>query len=344
MTTILQTAKANQLTSRGNKASLLRLAILSACLSACTALMLTGLTPLSKTGAALAKTAEKQEITLSLGEQAFQAFEEGKYITAMKLAEKATANKEPNAFTLLGRIYAGGLGVPKDMSKAAHYYKGGADLGDMHAIMALGTLYAAGDGVKKNHTIAANLFEKAALKGEPTAQYNLALIYANGDGRQINLGEAAKWMRQAADNDLPVAQYGLGTLYATGSGVQKDEEQAAIWTGKAARGGHPEAELEYAIMLFKGRGIEKDEKLAFRFFQSSAVKGNPVAQNRLARLFAYGIAVEPNPVEAAKWHMIARNNGISDMKLDLFVANLPEDMKQKANAALDELKGTNGLY
>lgn len=288
------------------------------------------------------ETAQQQNI--SLGEQAYEAFEEGKYITALKLAERAIANNEPNAYTLLGRLYAGGLGIPKDMKKAATYYEQGAKLGDVHSLVALGGQYAAGNGVEKNYTKAANLFEKAAKKGEPMAQYNLALIYANGDGRRIDLYETAKWMQKAADNDLAVAQYALGTLYALGRGVQKDEEKAAIWTGKAARSGNSEAELEYAIMLFKGRGIEKDIKLAFHYFRSSAVKGNPVAQNRLARLYAYGIAVEPNPIEAAKWHLISRDQGITDMKLDLFVANLPKDMRQKAEAAINELKGTNGLY
>lgn len=97
-------------------------------------------------------------------------------------------------------------------------------------------------------------------------------------------------------------------------------------------------------MLFKGRGVEKDVKASFRFFRSSAFKGNPVAQNRLARLYAYGIGTEPDPVEAAKWHMIARQAGVSDIKMDLFIVNLPKDMKQKAQAKVDELQGTNGLY
>lgn len=297
-----------------------------------------------KTNDLQAKDNQQEASKLSLGEQAYEAFEEGKYITALELAKKATVNKEPYAYTLLGRIYAGGLGVPKNMRQAAKYYEQAAALGDVHALVALGSQYAEGDGVKQNYTKAANLFEKAAKKGEPTAQYNLAMIYAKGDGRHIDLFKTYEWMKLAAENDLAIAQYGLGTLYALGRGVQKDEEKAAIWTGKAARAGHTEAELEYAIMLFKGRGIEKDPKLAFHYFRSSAVKGNPVAQNRLARLYAYGITVEPDPVEAAKWHLISRDQGITDMKMDLFVAKLPKDMKEKAQAAIDELKGTNGLY
>lgn len=293
---------------------------------------------------AMAQTAKKQSTQITLGEQAYDAFEEGKYLTAKELAEKAAKKGEGNAYTLLGRIYAGGLGVPKNAKEAAKWYELGAGKDEVHSLVALGKQYAVGDGVKKNKFKAANFFERAAKKGEPQAQYNLALIYAKGEGRKQDVFAAAEWLKKAAENDLVVAQYDLGTLYSLGQGVKKDPIQAAKWTGKAAKQGHSTAELEYAIMLFKGRGVKKDERAAFTFFKSSATKGNPIAQNRLARLYAYGIATNPNPVQAAKWHMIARNAGIADMKMDLFIAKLPKDMKEKAQAEIDALQGTNGLY
>ena len=292
----------------------------------------------------IAQATKKQTTKVTLGEQAYDAFEEGKYLTAKELAEKAAKQGEGNAYTLLGRIYAGGLGVPKNTKEAAKWYELGASKDEVHALIALGKQYAVGDGVKKNKFKAANFFERAAKKGEPQAQYNLALIYAKGEGRKQDVFAAAEWLKKAAENDLLVAQYDLGTLYSLGQGVNKDLIQAGKWTGKAAQQGHSTAELEYAIMLFKGRGVKKDQKAAFNFFKSSATKGNPIAQNRLARLYAYGIATNPNPVEAAKWHMIARQAGVTDVKMDLFIANLPKDMKQKAQQKVDELQGTNGLY
>lgn len=299
---------------------------------------------LSANFTSIAHAAKKQTAKVTLGEQAYDAFEEGKYLTAKELAEKAAKKGEGNAYTLLGRIYAGGLGVPKNPKEAAKWYELGAGKDDVHALVALGKQYAIGDGVKKNKLKAANFFERAAKKGEAQAQYNLALIYAKGEGRKQDVFAAAEWLKKAAENDLVVAQYDLGTLYSLGQGVKKDLIQAAKWTGKAAKQGHSTAELEYAIMLFKGRGVKKDQKAAFSFFKSSATKGNPIAQNRLARLYAYGIATNPNPVQAAKWHMIARNAGIADMKMDLFIAKLPKDMKEKAQAEIDALQGTNGLY
>ena len=54
--------------------------------------------------------------------------------------------------------------------------------------------------------------------------------------------------------------------------------------------------------------------------------------NRLARLYAAGLGVTPDPVEAAKWHIRARQAGISDLWLDGFVESLDRKSKDAAMA------------
>src|SRR5580704_12577857 len=55
---------------------------------------------------------------------AFGAFQRGYYITAFALATKNVDDKaDPKAMTLLGELYANGLGVPQDDKKAAEWYK-----------------------------------------------------------------------------------------------------------------------------------------------------------------------------------------------------------------------------
>src|ERR1700726_2429220 len=62
---------------------------------------------------------------------AFGAFQRGYYITAFALATHNVDDKaDPKAMTLLGEIYANGLGVPKDDQKAAEWYKLAADRGE----------------------------------------------------------------------------------------------------------------------------------------------------------------------------------------------------------------------
>ncbi len=101
--------------------------------------------------------------------QSYTAFSEGKYLTALKLAQQEAAQGSKEAYTLMGEIYEEGLGVAQDYAKAADNYAKAADLGDANAQFSLGTLVAEGRGVKKDLRIAADLFERAAAAGNPSA-------------------------------------------------------------------------------------------------------------------------------------------------------------------------------
>ena len=61
---------------------------------------------------------------------AYIAFDQGQYLTALRLAEAGAERDEPQALTLMGRIYERGLGVPVDTLKAAQLYRRGAELGE----------------------------------------------------------------------------------------------------------------------------------------------------------------------------------------------------------------------
>lgn len=262
--------------------------------------------------------------------RAWEAFDQGKYLTALKEAKIAADRGEAEAHTLIGRIYAEGHGVPQNLEVASEWFLKAAELGDPLGGFHAALLLAEGKGIKRDYGLAADLFEVAAKKGNVLAMYNLALLIADGRGREQNLVTAAKWLQQAAGQGHAPAQYDIGVLYSLGQGLPKDEKKAAEWIGQAAAQGLSSAEVEYAVLLFKGRGVARNQAQAFEFFKSSASKGNPVAQNRLARLYAYGVVVDKNPVEAAKWHLISRDAGISDGRLDMFLARL--DDKQKKNA------------
>ena len=88
-------------------------------------------------------------------------------------------------------------------------------------------------------------------------------------------------------------------------------------------------------MLFKGEGVAVDEKRAAKMFRMGAEQGNPVAQNRLARLYANGVGVTADPVQAAKWHLLARGAGVSDFNLDLLLAKLTPEQRAAADKAAE---------
>ncbi|MEZ5853783.1 MAG: tetratricopeptide repeat protein [Hyphomicrobiaceae bacterium] len=266
---------------------------------------------------------------------AYDAFEEGRYLTALSLAAKDAAKGSGVAHTLVARIHAEGLGVPQNYVLAAQWYERGAALGDPEAMLGLGLLYARGLGVKKDLVRAGDLIEKAASKGHAEACYNLALLFLAGTGKPENPARAFLLMRYAAEQGVVAAMYDLGTLYATGtgSGIEPNAFEAAKWIGAAAREHYAEAELEYALILFKGQGTPPDARRAVAYLKSASSKGLPVAQNRLARAYAGGIGVRANPVEAAKWHLIAKAGGVTDARLDEAFEKLSSADRLKAAQA-----------
>jgi TPR repeat protein len=103
--------------------------------------------------------------------------------------------------------------------------------------------------------------------------------------------------------------------------------------GAAAVADLLDAEVEYAIALFNGTGTTKDEPRATALFRKAAMRGSPIAQNRLARILAAGRGVTADPVEAAKWHLIAKAGGASDPSLDEFVQKQTPETRAAANKA-----------
>ena len=266
---------------------------------------------------------------------AYEAFDQGKFITALELALKAAQNGDPQAHTLVGRIYAEGNGAPQNLPLAAQWYARAAQLGDPEAMFAYGLMLAEGKGVAKNREAAAQMFEAAASHKHALANYNLGLLYLRGDGKPENPYRAFGHMLFAAEAGVPAAQYDVGNLYATGTGVDPNAFEAVKWIGKAAAAGYAEAQLDYAVILFRGHGVPPDPKRGAQLFQAAADKGMAVAQNRLARCYEYGAGVEANPIEAAKWHLIAKAGGVEDDNLDKIVAKLSKADRAKAQKAAD---------
>ena len=76
----------------------------------------------------------------------------------------------------------------------------------------MGDCYAEGDGVPKDLEKAAYWFRKAAKQGLKEAQYALGACYANGEGVRENLRQAAYWFRKAAAQGSKEAKEALKEL------------------------------------------------------------------------------------------------------------------------------------
>lgn len=261
---------------------------------------------------------------------AYIAFDQGQYLTALKLAAAAAKKGDATAHTLVARIHAEGLGVPKNEKLAAQWYEQAAKLGDTEAMFAWGVMLAAGTGVKKDRARAADLFEKAAMKGHAYAHYNLGLLFLTGDGKPENPRRAALHLEYAASRGILEAQYDLATLYQKGHGVDADAFKAAYWIRQAAARGHPAAQYDYAIILLRGQGLNEDRPLAVDYLRNSAARGLPGAQNRLAHIYLEGKLVNRDELQAAKWRLLARTSGVKDDALDAVIAKLPAKVRRAA--------------
>ncbi len=264
---------------------------------------------------------------------AYIAFDQGKYLTALELAQKDAKKGDPAAHTLIGRIYGEGFGVSRDAAAAAKWYTRGAELGDINAMFALGVIAAEGRGVKKDQGAAAEMFEQAARLGHAEANYNLGLLFLNGTGKPENPYRAAQHIKYAAEQGIAAAQYDLSELYQKGVGVEPDAYEASRWIRLAAQQDMAAAQYDYAVMLLRGMGLKQDVHKALGYMRNAAENGIPGAQNRLAHMYAEGVGVKKDPVEMAKWRLIAKAGGLADEAMDKQVSGLPKDKRVEAERA-----------
>lgn len=266
---------------------------------------------------------------------AYAAYDQGRFATALSLAEAAAGKGDPQAHTLVARIHDEGQAVPKDPITAARWYARAAQLCDVPAIFAYGLMLAEGRGVEKDRAAAAQMLELAALSGHSLANYNLGLMFLNGDGKPENKHRAAQHILYAAERGIAAAQYDIAVMYLNGAGVPTDGAEASRWFNRAAVAGHTAAQYDYAVMLLKGLGLERDKSRIYEYMEAAAEKGVPGAQNRLAHMFKDGVAVEKNGVEALKWRIIARTS-VDDPGIDAELAKLSKTDKLAAEKAAAE--------
>lgn len=80
-----------------------------------------------------------------------------------------------------------------------------------------------------------------------------------------------------------------------------DSAAEAAWLLKAAARGNPDALVRLADMYVKGEGVSRSCEQAVVLLKTAAEKENARARNRLASMYATGICVQRNRVEAYRW-------------------------------------------
>lgn len=174
----------------------------------------------------------------------------------------------------LGRLYADGPGVERDLKQAAFWYRKAADQGDAEAQNNLGALYAKGLGVRRSDSQAAHWYRLAAAQNDPEATSNLGAMYLRGRGVKRDHTQAFQLFSRAAQMGYPVAQNNLALMYANGQGVGRDFVRAYAWLELASKkiSGAERLRDEVSKQMTREQ-IERAETLA-------AQKAVEIAQNQ----------------------------------------------------------------
>lgn len=194
---------------------------------------------------------------------AVAAYKSGDYQTAFKLFFPLASNGEASAQNNVGNMYGKGLGVPKNDTEAANWYRKAAELGHTLAQYNLGNMLKTGLGVEKDELEAVAWYRKAADSGLPPAQYDLAVMYDSVKGVFGDDAEAAKWYRKAADQGFAMAQNNLGVMCVVGRGVSTNQAEALRWFRKAAEGGDMAAHQNLLVFAASNGELTESECLAF---------------------------------------------------------------------------------
>ena len=236
-----------------------------------------------------------------------------------------------------------------------------ADIGDTSALSVLGMLYAEGVGCEKNLVIAVGHLERAAAQGNPNAYYYLGDLFTTGKSFEVDIERALSNYRLAAENGIPAAYETMGDVYAEGNLIPRDLARAAELYDKAAAAGiasaqkkagdlktkremyfkyakeaeyiNPEQCFRYSAIATamgyahamrmlghlyeEGRGTKKDRPRAFYWYKTALESGDKHASFDVGRCYAYGIGTAFNYKKATEHFRAALATGSSAAKQEM---------------------------
>ncbi len=270
------------------------------------------------------------------------------YDEALTKLKALASHGEPRAMLQLGRMYARGAGVDRDMEKATEYMLAAhrADLGN-----AADMLFDMTHDFENDDAVFEALRESAD-RGRTSSMIRLGRAYRNGKGTEADLEKATKWIVEAAASigtpfqacdvfdvlwriDDPaqyqtmvdvVSKYAdfnglamirMGMACKEGKGVPKDLEKAEKYFQSAAEIGLAQGANELFDILWDKKNKTDYGRMV------EAVK--PFAENndgkalwRMGRAYRYGRGVPKDLDKSMDYMRSAMENGVPGAGSDLF--------------------------
>lgn len=197
-----------------------------------------------------------------------------------------------------------------DFDKARIWAKNAADqdLAEAQALYA----YLLSTGVKDKEVIeeALSWYDKAIANDSAQGYLGKGLLLLRLGENQEDYAEAAKFLEVAAERKMGTAMQKLGVMYQTGQGVPLDFKRAAELYKEAAELGIRESQALYGVALRNGQGVEQNFIQAETWLRKAALAGDIEAAVVLADMNGQGNdEMPPNYTEAARWYVLAAENG-----------------------------------
>jgi len=196
----------------------------------------------------------------------------------------------------LGMYYLEGRGVRRSTREAVRFLERAGETVAAAALL-LGRLYADGSLVEKNVVMAIGWLRKAQDLGHPGAEKELKSRFQQEvAGRRLKVGLL---QQQAASGDVD-AKCKLAALHFEGQGVQKDEPKAFQLYKEAAVGGQLEAMCCVGLCYLSGRGVKSSVEEGKRWVMRAAYLGHGIAQLELAEMYENNMMIEDEE-ERKRW-------------------------------------------
>lgn len=230
--------------------------------------------------------------------------------------KKAESGDEP-AKSVLGIMYALGVGVDRDSERGADFFIspdlqnnsrylrslcGMTRATTLHVSMVddQGRFISEEEGERLTYEMLAG----AEKDGDAGVQLALGIACANGIGVDRDFVKAAYWMTKAAEQNDALAQVLLGMMYETGMGVPRDKGESDRWYARSKA--HPELTDKETEELISGLIEAVDEYLekVQAVLLELAEKGDAEAQFRLGQFYE-DVESDGNEQAAYAWYQKA---------------------------------------
>lgn len=209
----------------------------------------------------------------------------------------------------LGLLHGSGTGIAQNLAEAAKWYRRAAEQGHDKAQAMLGVLYSSGQGVVQSHTEAIKWWRRAADQGNADARFNLGMAYWKGEGVAQDFDKATALFKSMAPAGSSYARSVLGTkstppgpgatLPQTKTIAKPLEQPPTLPLPLVAR---QQNQLQDG-MTEPPKPVPAETK--FTRYLSAAERGDANAQSQVGYMYAVGLGVARNLVEAHRWTNIA---------------------------------------